>query len=269
MAGFPAMNDAVRQLRYFTCRAVRYLAADAGVRQILDIGTGMPMHDPVHEIALGISGGCRTVYADNDPLVLVHAQALLTSAPEGACSYAPADLRDPGEVLRHAGQTLDLARPVAVLLVAVLHFISDEEDPWAVTRQLLDAVRGPAYLVISHAASDLDGEALDGVARYNQQSAVQAHLRTRGAVARFFDGLEMLPPGLTTLGRWLPPEPGGPDYGDMAGHVGIGRRQPQELPAGPRRLTDPALAEPAPGPSTWAASARYHGCAFGISGRPR
>jgi DNA-binding HxlR family transcriptional regulator len=223
----PALPVIARYVRRFQADAVDRLL-QRGVRQFLDIGTGLPVAGSVHEVAQWAAPESRVVYVDNDPMVLAHARALLTSSPQGACDYIDADLREPGKILARASQTLDLSRPVAILLIAVLHFIPDDDDPWGIVTRLLDGITGDSYLVIAHASDDLNPpEADEAVRRYNERSPVPFGPRSRLEIARFFSdsGTEMLPPGLVPLGSWWPdrPEDGTPDS-DTAEHVGIGWR---------------------------------------------
>jgi DNA-binding HxlR family transcriptional regulator len=223
----PALPVIARYVRRFQASAVDRLL-QRGVRQFLDIGTGLPAAGAVHEVAQRPAPESRVVYVDNDPLVLAHARALLTSSPQGACDYIDADLREPGKILARASQTLDLSQPVAVLLIAVLHFIPDDDDPWGIVTRLLDGITGDAYLVICHAASDLNPPEASELARqYNERSPVPFVPRSRPEIARFFSGpgTQMLPPGLVPLGSWWPdrPKDDTPDS-DTAGHVGIGWR---------------------------------------------
>ncbi|HET9082720.1 MAG TPA: SAM-dependent methyltransferase [Trebonia sp.] len=219
----PFLPEVARQVRSFQGDVVRRLVA-RGVRQFLDIGTGLPVAGSVHEVAQQEAPESRVVYVDNDPMVLAHARALLTSSPEGACAYIDSDLRDPAEILSRAAETLDLGQPVAVLLIAVLHFIPDSDDPWGIAGRLLDGVTGDAYLAISHGASDLETSALDMASQYNDRSPVSIWMRPRDQVARFYDGLDMLPPGLVTLGQWVSGGPASGGVADLVGHVGIGWR---------------------------------------------
>jgi DNA-binding HxlR family transcriptional regulator len=221
----PGLPVNARYVRRFQASAVDRLLQQ-GVRQFLDIGTGLPVAGSVHEVAQRSAPESRVVYVDNDPQVLAHARALLTSSPQGACDYIDADLRAPGKILARASRTLDLTRPVAVLLVAVLHFIPDGDDPWRVVTRLLDGITGDAYLVIVHGASDLNPpEASEMARQYNERSPVPIVLRSRQEIARFFSDMQVLPPGLVPLGSWWPDRPEG-DITDsgMAGHVGIGWR---------------------------------------------
>jgi hypothetical protein len=220
-------------VRRFQASAIDRLLQQ-GVRQFLDIGTGLPTAGAVHEVAQRSAPGSRVVYVDNDPMVLAYARALLTSSPQGACDYIDTDLREPGKILARASQTLDLTQPTAVLLIAVLHFIPDDDDPWGIVTRLLDGITGDAYLVIAHAADDLNPhEIAEAARRYNERSPVPFRPRSRPEIARFFSGMQLLPPGLVPLGsRWPDrPEDDTPDS-DMAGYAGIGWR-----PARPPRRT--------------------------------
>jgi hypothetical protein len=226
----PLLPLIARYVRLFQASAIDRLL-DRGVRQFLDIGTGLPVAGSVHEVAQRSAPESRVVYVDNDSLVLSHARALLRSSPQGACDYLDADLREPGKILARASQTLDLSRPTAVLLLGVLHFLPDDDDPWAIVTRLLDGITGDAYLVIGHAASDVSPPQMGEAARrYNERSPVRIVPRTHEEIARFFSGMEMLAPGLVPLGSWWPdrPKDDTPDS-NRGGHVGIGWRPPQPL----------------------------------------
>ncbi len=200
---FPGNAMAARANRAFLARAVRYLAAEVGIRQFLDIGTGLPSADNTHEVAQAAAPGCRVVYVDNDPIVLAHARALLTSAEPGTTSYIEADLRDPGKILKHAARLLDFTQPVAVMLVAVLHLISDDDNPRQIVNTLMDAVPAGSYLAVSHLANDLYPEQMAELARgFNEQAAVKVILRDRAEISRFFDGLELVDPGIAKISEW-------------------------------------------------------------------
>ena len=153
---YPDIVAGVRKNRAFLGRAVHYLAAEAGIRQFLDIGTGLPSSNNTHEVAQRAAPESRIVYVDNDPIVLSHAQALLTSTPEGACAYIDADIRDTGKIVKDAASLLDFGRPVAVCLIMILQFVPDEDDPASIVRALVDAVPSGSYLTIAHPASDVD-----------------------------------------------------------------------------------------------------------------
>jgi len=202
---FPGNVKAARANRAFLARAVSYLTTEAGIRQFLDIGTGLPSADNTHEVAQAVAPGCRVVYVDNDPIVLAHARALLTSAEPGATSYIQADLRDPGKILQQAAQLLDFTQPVAVMLVAVLHLIADDDNPSQLVNTLMDAVPAGSYLAVSHLANDLYPEQMAELARgFNEQSAVKVILRNRAEISGFFDGLELTDPGIVQVSSWRP-----------------------------------------------------------------
>jgi hypothetical protein len=202
---FPGNVQAAQANRAFLARAVNYLTAEAGIRQFLDIGTGLPSADNTHEVAQAAAPGCRVVYVDNDPIVLAHARALLTSAEPGATSYIEADLRDPGKILKHAARLLDFTRPVAVMLVAVLHLIADDDDPYQLVNTLMDAVPAGSYLTVSHLANDLYPEQMAELARgFNEHAAVKVTLRDHAEISRFFGGLELTDPGIAQISSWRP-----------------------------------------------------------------
>ena len=207
---YPDMSHVARSVRYFLARAVRYLAGEAGVRQFLDIGTGLPTANNTHEVAQAAVPESRIVYVDNDPLVLAHARALLTSRPEGHTAYLDADLREPGTILEQAAGTLDFTRPVAIMLLAILHYIPDLADARRTVARLIDAVPAGSFLVISHAATDL---LPDDVAAF--EKALNAHLpadhhhvaRSHDTVTGFFDSVDLVEPGLVRVSDWRPDSP--------------------------------------------------------------
>ena len=190
LAAAPGLRFRVRANRAFLGRTTRYLAAEAGVRQFLDIGTGIPTGDNTHEVAQRAAPDARVVYVDNDPIVLLHAQALLRSTPQGATDYLQADLRDPGPILDRAAALLDFGQPVAVMLLGVLHLIQDSEDPWGIVARLMAAVPAGSYLTISHPAIDIHRTQADAQRVYNERVSTPQTLRTREQVARFFTGLD-------------------------------------------------------------------------------
>jgi len=185
---------------------VRFLAGEVGMRQFLDVGTGLPTANNTHQVAQGIAPESRVVYTDNDPLVLVHARALLTSSPEGVTAYLDADLRDTDQILKQAARTLDFGRPVAIMLLAILHYIPDLAEARRIVARLVDAVPSGSYVTISHAASDISPEAMaEMIRRMNQHLAEGNHVgRTREVVASFFDGLDLLDPGVVKVTEWRP-----------------------------------------------------------------
>jgi hypothetical protein len=192
------------QNRAFLRRVVRFLAAEAGVRQFLDIGTGLPTRPSVHEVAQGIDPAARIVYADNDPIVLAHARALLEGAREGRTGYLEADLREPARILAapELRETLDLGRPVALLLFAILHFIEDADDPYAIVGELMGALPSGSYLVISHITADHDPESWGRFGEIMRRQGIATRLRSSAEVGRFFDGLELVEPGVVPILRW-------------------------------------------------------------------
>ena len=201
----PDIVSTARANRAFLIRATSYLVAQAGIRQFLDIGTGMPTNNNIHEVAQSIAPESRIVYVDHDPIVLSHARALLTGTSEGATDYVEADLREPGKILAEAARTLDFRRPVAIMLSAILHLIVDQDDPYDLVSQLVSAVVPGSYVVISHAASDIDSGAMISMAsRLNELMAQQSMPRTHREVAYFFAGLDLVEPGLVRVPEWRP-----------------------------------------------------------------
>ena len=202
---FPDTPYGARANRAFLGRMVRYLAGEAGIRQFLDIGTGIPSAGNTHEVAQAVAPESRVVYVDNDPVVLSYAHALLTSGPRGTTDYIDADLRDTATILEIAARTLDFSQPVAVTLLLILHVISDNEDPYGIVATLMDAVPSGSYLAISHMASDIEPEK-SAAARdaANQLSYQQYTSRNRAELMRFFDGLDVIEPGLVQLQQWRP-----------------------------------------------------------------
>jgi S-adenosyl methyltransferase len=201
----PDIVSTARANRAFLVRTTSYLVGQVGIRQFLDIGTGMPTNNNIHEVAQSIAPESRIVYVDHDPIVLTHARALLNSVPEGATDYLEADLRAPKKILAEAARTLDFSRPVAIMLIAVLHLILDRDDPYDLVSQLVNAVVPGSYVVISHAASDIDTGAMISMAnRLNELMAQQSVPRTHREVAAFFAGLDLLEPGLVRVPQWRP-----------------------------------------------------------------
>jgi hypothetical protein len=207
IAANPYVLPGVRSNRAFLGRAVRYLAGEAGIRQFLDIGTGLPTVNNTHEVAQQAAPECRIVYVDNDPIVLAHARALLTSTPEGATAYVDADLHDTGELLRGAAGTLDFGQPVAVMLLMILQYIPDGDDPWGIVRRLLDAVPSASYLVVSDTAADIDAKVVaESARRYNERlGSVRQTRRTKEEFNRFLEGLDLVDPGVVAPAQWRGP----------------------------------------------------------------
>ena len=205
MQAYPNLALSVRANRAFLARAVRFLAAEMKIRQFLDIGTGIPTANNTHEVAQRIAPASRIVYADHDPVVLAHAKSLLTSTPEGATAYLDADLRDPDKILAAAADTLDFSQPVAIMLIAVMHFIGDDADASAIMNRLTGACVPGSFVALSHAASDIDAEQMaEMVRRLNQSTAEKTTLRDRAGVTRLFDGLDLVEPGVSRAAEWRP-----------------------------------------------------------------
>jgi hypothetical protein len=224
LAAAPGLRYRVRANRAFLGRATRYLAAEAGIRQFLDIGTGIPAASNTHEVAQRAAPDARVVYVDNDPIVLLHAQALLRSTPEGATDYLQADLRDPGTILDRAATLLDFGRPVAVMLLGVLHLVQDAQDPWGIVAGLMAAMPAGSYLTISHPAIDIHHSQANAQRVYNERVATPQTLRTREQVARFFTGLDLVEPGLVQVHQWRPgPNDFAPE-GTVSAHGAVGRK---------------------------------------------
>ena len=214
-----------RANRAFLARAVSILAREHGVAQFLDVGTGLPSDRNTHEIAQSADPAARVVYVDNDPIVLAHARAMLISGPAGQCDYVDADLRDPAIILKAAARTLDLNRPVALLLLLVLHLIPDEDGPHEVVSSLLQGLAEGSYLVVSHPASDVRPDSVAEMTRRMNQRlrGPKATLRDRDQTSRFFDGLKLLDPGVVQPQQWRP-DPGEPAPPDVPLWSGAGRK---------------------------------------------
>jgi len=223
IAEYPGIVASARANRAFLRRAVRFLVTEAGVRQFLDVGTGIPTSDNTHAVAQSLAPQSRIVYLDNDPVVLAHARALLTSTAEGATAYLDADLREPGPILARAAQTLDFSKPVAIMLLAVLQLLGDDE-PYRVVADLLAAVPPGSYLALSHPTSDVQQDQVTAmVARLNDLVAEKVTTRDQSQVARFFTGLELVEPGLVNVSEWRR-DAAAPAEGPAALWVGVARK---------------------------------------------
>ncbi len=224
-AAYPDIRIAVRAQRAFLARAVRFLVAEAGIRQFLDIGTGLPSANNTHQVAQEAAPESRVVYVDNDPIVLSHARALLTSSAEGATAYIDADLRATDAILEQAADVLDFGQPVAVMLLGILQGIPDQEEPGAIIARLMDSVPPGSYLALTQIAGDVAAvEVAEGVQRYNEQAAAPVAARTHAEVGQFFAGLELVEPGVVQVHRW---RAGTGDVGsgrDLAIYAGVGRK---------------------------------------------
>ncbi|MFF8838953.1 SAM-dependent methyltransferase [Streptomyces sp. NPDC015130] len=222
-AFYPSIGEVARADRAFLGRAVTHLAAEAGVRQFLDIGTGLPTADNTHEVAQRVAADSRIVYVDNDPIVLTHARALLTSAPEGVTEYVDADARDPETILAAAGATLDLSRPVAVLMLGILNFVLDTGEARAVVKTLMDALPSGSHLVLTHPTlePELGGEGnRAAMAFWNENATPPITARGRAEFTSFLEGLDVLEPGIVSCARWRSEE------GDVVAQFGAVGRKP-------------------------------------------
>ena len=228
---YPGIVDTARAVRYFMARTVRYLAAEAGVRQFLDVGTGLPAVDNTHEIAQRVAPESRIVYVDNDPLVLAHARALLSSRPEGACDYVDADLREPAQILTAAARTLDFSQPVAVLLMGVLGHVSDYGTARAAVDGLVSHCAPGSYLALADSVRVGDAHITAGE-KYAETGAVPYQLRSPEEIDGFFHGLELVEPGVVPVQQWRPdPAPFPAVPVDTLG--GVARKPAPAAPAGP------------------------------------
>jgi S-adenosyl methyltransferase len=222
----PDVAFSARANRAFLGRAVRYLAGEAGIRQFLDIGTGIPTAGNTHQVAQAIAPATRVVYVDYDPVVLAHARALLISHEAGATDYIDADLRDTGTILGQAAGLLDFTKPVAVTLVAILHVIPEGDDPYGIVATLMDAMPPGSYLAISHMASELLSQETRERLEHHSGTAMQQRLtaRTREQVTRFFTGTDLLAPGLVRAEQWRP-DPGASDADESVLWGAVGRKR--------------------------------------------
>ena len=204
---YPDMRSSVRANRAFLRRSVQYLAEEAGIRQFLDVGTGLPSANNTHEVAQAAAPESRIVYVDNDPIVLAHARALLTSDPQGATGYLDADARDTAAVLTGAAELLDFSEPVAVMLIAILQLISDDDDPYRLVAELTAAIPSGSFLAVTHVAGDMGRMtpgALEAARRLSELLPQRVNPRSQAQVTRFFDGLELIEPGVVPIQQWRP-----------------------------------------------------------------
>ncbi|MGH3930235.1 MAG: SAM-dependent methyltransferase [Pseudonocardiaceae bacterium] len=202
---FPDIIDVARHSRAFLVRVVRYLAGEAGIRQFLDIGTGLPTQNNTHEVAQQVAPDSRIVYVDNDPLVLVHARALLTTTPEGATDYLDADVRNPGKILTEAAKTLDFTQPIGLMMLGIMGNVVDNDQAYAIVRRLLDALPSGSYLALNDGTSVIHGTAReDAIQVWDDRGGAPYTSRTPAQITRFFDGLELLDPGVVSVSRWRP-----------------------------------------------------------------
>jgi hypothetical protein len=234
LAIFPGQADIARHARAFLGRVVRYLAEEAGIRQFLDIGTGLPTVDNTHEVAQRVAPESRIVYVDNDPLVLAHARALLTSSPEGACDYIDADLHDPDTILTKAARTLDFAQPIALIMLGILGHIPDQDGPGEIVAHLVNQLPSASYLVIADGTNVLESDASGNAGeesararayrRYAEAGGIPYYPRTPKRIEGFFDGLEPIDPGVVSVSRWrLEASPFGPPA-EVDAFCGVARK---------------------------------------------
>jgi O-methyltransferase involved in polyketide biosynthesis len=222
-ATFPGVVDVARASREFLKRSVQYLAGEAGVRQFLDVGTGLPTADNTHQVAQAAAPDARVVYVDNDPMVLVHARALLVGTPEGRTAYIDADLHDPDRIIAEAGAVLDFNRPVALILSGVLGHVPNIDEARSIVKRLLDPLPSGSYLSLNDGTSVVAGDqANDAAEEYADSGAMPYRNRTPDEIATFFDGLEIVAPGLVSVPHWRP-NPGDQPQ-DIDAFGGVGRK---------------------------------------------
>ncbi|MCX5240852.1 SAM-dependent methyltransferase [Streptomyces prunicolor] len=221
---FPAVRQMARVNRDFMHRASRLLA-ERGIRQFLDIGTGIPTRPNLHQVVQAINPGARVVYADNDPIVLRHAEALLHSTPEGSTTYIQADVREPQKILAAAKEQLDFEQPIALSLVALLHLVADEDDPRRIVGELLDSLPPGSYVALSHATGDFDPETWERVVEVYRKGGTTAQVRSRAEFTSFFEGLELVAPGIALAAHWHPePEEQHSQTDEIPLYVGVARK---------------------------------------------
>ncbi|MFY4723170.1 SAM-dependent methyltransferase [Streptomyces sp. LaBMicrA B280] len=221
----PGIGEYARADRLFLGRAVRHLVEEAGIRQFLDVGTGLPTADNTHEVAQRIAPESRIVYVDNDPLVLAHARALLTSTPEGRTDYLDEDLRNVDAILEHASKTLDFSEPVALILLGVVIFIGEDDEAYGLVRTLMDRLPAGSHLVLSHTVTHPSMPDVDEAVKFwNEHGTPKLTQRTPADVARFFDGLQLLEPGVVSCSRWRPEHDNGAEPEEVAMFGGVARK---------------------------------------------
>ena len=223
MEMFPDITRLARADRAFLGRAVQFLVGEAGIRQFLDVGTGLPTANNTHQVAQSIAPESRIVYVDNDPLVLVHARALLTSTPEGACDYIDADLRHTDKILAEAAKTLDFSQPVALMLLGIMGQVPDSDDPRAIIKRLMNPMPSGSYLALSDGVNTSE-TFTEAVRHYNESSANTYHPRSPEQLTGFFDGLEVVEPGVVPLTSWRPEANPFPEADDVPGMCGVARK---------------------------------------------
>jgi hypothetical protein len=222
-AVFPGIVTIARSSRAFLRRTITYLVTEAGIRQFLDIGTGLPTAENTHEVAQQLAPEARIVYVDNDPMVLAHARALLSSSPEGATAYIDATVTDPDRILAAAAETLDLSRPTALILSNILGHVADHDQARSIVSHLMDALPAGSYLSVNDGSRGIDPVFEEAQDSYNSSGAVPYNLRTAKEITAYFDGLELIDPGVVPVTQWRP-EPGTPAPEVIAEHGGLARK---------------------------------------------
>jgi hypothetical protein len=228
LQAWPTIRTAARENRAFIGRAVTYLAKEAGITQFLDLGSGLPSVGNVHEVAQKVMPSARVLYVDNDPIVLAHGRALLTSRPEGRCAYIHADIRDPRAILANpvTRETLDFRQPIALVIAALLHFISDEDEPDKIISTLVDALPSGSYVIASHGTAEYSPQGTQGLVRAYAQGGILAKARAADEFADLvFKGLTLVPPGVVLVSQWRP-EPGAilPSAAEVGSNGGVARK---------------------------------------------
>jgi hypothetical protein len=224
-ATFPGMRDVARASRSFLIRSIRYLAADAGIRQFLDVGTGLPTADNTHQVAQRIAAEARIVYVDNDPMVLAHARALLTSTRDGVTAYIHADLGEADKIMAEAAKTLDFGKPIALILSGVMGHVTNTGEARSIVRNLMGALPSGSYLSLNDGTSVVGGEELEQATQdYNETGAVPYVQRTPEEIASFFDGLELVEPGVVSCPRWRPDDAAGEPPAEVDAFGGVARK---------------------------------------------
>ncbi|MFF1407269.1 SAM-dependent methyltransferase [Streptomyces sp. NPDC058294] len=222
-AVFPGIVTIARSSRAFLRRTITYLVSEAGIRQFLDVGTGLPTAQNTHEVAQGLAPEARIVYVDNDPMVLAHARALLYSSREGATAYIDADVTDPDRILEAAARTLDLGRPTALILSNILGHVADHDRARSIVTRLMDALPPGSYLAVNDGSRGIDPVFEEAQDAYNDSGAVPYNLRTVDEITAYFDGLELIEPGVVPVTQWRP-DPGAPTPEVVAEHGGLARK---------------------------------------------
>ena len=220
---YPGIRQTARLSRALQSRVITYLVTEAGIRQFLDVGTGLPTANNTHQVAQQIAPESRIVYVDNDPMVLVHARALLTSSPQGATAYIDADLRDSPHIMSEAARTLDFAKPISLMLSGIMGHVEDDDEAHACVRRLVEALPSGSYLAMVDGTDD-DEDAVRSMELYKDSGAVPYHLRSPAAFAGFFDGLDLVEPGIVAPASWRADSAAQPPAAGLGGLVAVARK---------------------------------------------